>query len=159
MPVLQLLIARLAAVFRGAKLDSEMDEEMRWHVDMETERNRREGMSPDEARCAARRQFGGLDQLKERERDARTWTWPEQLAKDCRYAFRSLAKSPNIAAAAHNEPAVIRERSASRDLQPGHARSCAANVRDVQGKRTIGSSATNDGSGASSPFGTAKGEL
>jgi len=47
----------------------------------------------DEARCAALRQFGGLDQLKERERDARGWVWLEQLAKDCRFAVRSLAKS------------------------------------------------------------------
>lgn len=82
------------ALFRRAKLDREMDEEMRWHVAMETERNCAAGLSPDEARCAALRQFGGLDQLKERERDARGWMWLEQLAKDCRFAMRSLVKSP-----------------------------------------------------------------
>jgi putative ABC transport system permease protein len=96
MPLLCPRLARLVGLFRGSKLDREMDEEMQWHLEMETERNCRNGMSPDEARCAARRQFGGLDQLKERERDARTWTWPEQLAKDCRFAFRSLAKSPGF---------------------------------------------------------------
>src|ERR1017187_390666 len=96
MPFLGSLFARLAALWRRAKLDREMDEEMRWHVEMETERNCAAGMSPDEARCAALRQFGGLDQLKERERDARGWVWLEQLAKDCRFAVRSLAKSPGF---------------------------------------------------------------
>ena len=90
------LFSRLSASFNRRKLDREMDEEMRWHVEMETERNCAAGMSPDEARCAALRQFGGLDQLKERERDARGWVWLEQLGKDCRFAVRSLAKSPGF---------------------------------------------------------------
>ena len=91
------LFSHLSAFFGRRQLDREMDEEMRWHVAMETERNCAAGMSPDEARCAALRQFGGLDQLKERERDARGWMWLEQLAKDCRFAVRSLAKSPGFA--------------------------------------------------------------
>jgi predicted permease len=94
MPFLHSLITRLGALFRGAKLDREMDEEMRWHLEMETERNRAAGMSPEEARCAALRQFGGLDQLKERERAVRGWVWLEHLIKDCRFAIRSLARAP-----------------------------------------------------------------
>jgi len=72
-----------------------MDEEMggmwRWRL----ERNPRgRAMTPDDARCAALRQFGGVDQLKERERDARGWMWLEQLGKDFRFTIRSLTKSP-----------------------------------------------------------------
>jgi len=94
MPLLRPLFARLAALLRGGKLDREMDEEMGWHVEMETERNRAAGMTPDDTRCAALRQFGGVDQLKERERDARGWMWLEQLGKDFRFTIRSLTKSP-----------------------------------------------------------------
>jgi predicted permease len=85
--------SRLSALFRRRKLDREMAEEMQVHLEMETERNRAAGMNADEARHAARRQFGGLDQLKERERDARGWVWLEQLWKDFLLAARTLRKN------------------------------------------------------------------
>jgi len=74
-----------------------MAEEMEAHLERETGRNIAQGMSADEARAAARRAFGGLDQIKERERDARRIRWVEDALRDLRCAIRSLAKSPCFA--------------------------------------------------------------
>ena len=51
-----------------------MAEEMQAHVDLLTERNIAAGMSPEEARNAALRQFGGVEQIKEVAREQRVWT-------------------------------------------------------------------------------------
>jgi predicted permease len=83
----------MSALFSRRRLDWEMAEEMQLHLDRETERNRAAGMRPDEARCAALRQFGGVDQLKERERDERGWVWLEQLWKDFLLASRMLRRN------------------------------------------------------------------
>lgn len=88
------LARKLSALFRRGKLDAEMAEEMRAHLEAETQRNVAAGMSPDEARFAAQRAFGGVEQIKERARDARGWLWVEQLLQDTRFAARGLVKSP-----------------------------------------------------------------
>src|SRR4051812_31924424 len=87
---------RLRALFRREKLDAEMTEEMRAHLEMQTTRNLANGMAPDEARHAARRQFGGMKQLKEQCRDERrrSWVWFDHLAQDLRYAAGSLRRNP-----------------------------------------------------------------
>jgi hypothetical protein len=77
-----------------------MDEEMRAHLARETEQNIARGMAPDQARCAARRAFGGLEQIKERERDARGLPWLEDSLRDLRHAARSLGRNPGFALAA-----------------------------------------------------------
>ncbi len=91
-------LRRLFAFFRRSRLDREMAAEMAAHLERETEQNIRRGLPPDEACYAARRAFGGLDQLKERERDARGWRWLDDLARDARFAVRQLAKSPGFTA-------------------------------------------------------------
>ena len=73
---------------------------MQAHIERETERNRAAGLDPDEARFAALRQFGGLDQLKERERDERSWVWLEQLGKDLLLAGHTLRKNRGFSAVA-----------------------------------------------------------
>ena len=85
---------RFRALFRRKRLESEMSEEMRLHVEMQTEANLASGMSQEEAHFAALRDFGGVEQAKELYRDERRLVWVEQLAKDIRFAARSLAKSP-----------------------------------------------------------------
>ena len=100
MPLFRPLLSRLSALFSRRKLDREMAEEMQIHLAMETERNRAAGMSADEARYAALRQFGGVDQLRERERYTRGWVWLEQLWKDFLLAGRSLRKSPGFSCVA-----------------------------------------------------------
>ena len=75
------------------RLEQEMVDEMREHIEERAERYIESGMSADEARNAAKRDFGGVDQLKEQCRDQRGWFWLEQLAKDLRLTIRSLAKA------------------------------------------------------------------
>lgn len=87
-------LRRIAALFRRSRLDREMAEEMAAHLERETEQNLTRGLPPDEARFAARRAFGGLDQLKERERDARGMRWLDDAIRDVRHGLRRLAKSP-----------------------------------------------------------------
>jgi putative ABC transport system permease protein len=89
-------LARLAAVFHWQRLDREMAEEFEAHLERETEQNIRRGLSPEEERNAARRAFGGMDQLKEIARDQRGWTGLEMVLKEFRLAVRMLAKSPGF---------------------------------------------------------------
>ena len=73
-----------------------MAEEMRLHLEQRAEENIANGMSPEEARYAALRKFGGVEQAKELARDQRSWVWFEQLRQDVRFAARGLAKAPGF---------------------------------------------------------------
>ncbi|ACB75139.1 permease [Opitutus terrae PB90-1] len=75
-----------------------MDEELRAHLDRETEQNLARGLSPADARYAALRAFGGVEQIKERARDDRGFVWLEQLAQDIRQAARQLMRAPGFTA-------------------------------------------------------------
>lgn len=86
------LLRRLYALFRQEKLDAEMSEEMRAHLDYLAAEHEKRGLAPDEARYAALRSFGGVEQVKTRARKQRPFVWLEQLAQDIRFAFRTLAK-------------------------------------------------------------------
>ena len=94
------LLRKLRAVFRKDTLDRELSEEMRHHLELQVEENIAAGMSPDEARYMAQRQFGGVEQIKEQARDVRHWVWLEQLFQDLRYAARALSKSRGFTAVA-----------------------------------------------------------
>jgi putative ABC transport system permease protein len=94
------LLRRLRALFRKDTLDREMSEEMRHHLELQVEENIAAGMNPDEARYQAQRQFGGVEQIKERSRDIRGWVWLEQLFQDLRYATRFLGKNRAFTATA-----------------------------------------------------------
>ena len=91
---------RLRALLRKEKLDAEMTEEMRAHLEMQEQANRAAGMAPDEALYAAQRQFGHMDGIKETARDQRGWVWLEQTLRDVRYAGRMLRKNRGFTAAA-----------------------------------------------------------
>lgn len=88
---------RFRGLLRRRALESELSDELHAHVDELTERNRAAGMTPDEARYAALRTFGGVEQIKERARDERRSGWGEHLAQDTRYAFRQLRRNPGFA--------------------------------------------------------------
>ena len=73
-----------------------MTEEMEQHLERLTERYLAKGMSPEEARKTARRQFGGLEQMKEAARGERILMWPAEFLQDVRYGLRTLAKNPGF---------------------------------------------------------------
>lgn len=85
---------KIRGLFRRKKLDADMAEEMRTHLELQTEKNVADGMSPEAARYAARRQFGGLDQIKELARSQRSGQWIEQIGRDFRYGIRQLRRNP-----------------------------------------------------------------
>ena len=97
---LRVTVSRFLAFFRKKELDREMDEEINEHLEILFEENRRKGMSPQEARYAARRTFGGLDQLKESCRDLRALPLLETTVRDFAYGLRALRKNPGFAAVA-----------------------------------------------------------
>src|SRR6185503_12334522 len=83
---------RLRALFRKAEMERELDEELRFHLEKEIEQNLARGMSPEEARLAALRSFGGVERVKEESRDVRGGRFVEELWQDLRYGLRMLLK-------------------------------------------------------------------
>ena len=81
-------------------LESGLDDEMQFHLDRQTEKNRRAGMSPDEARRQAFVRFGGLERAKESTRDEIRPALLEDSVRDLRYGFRALWRAPAFTAAA-----------------------------------------------------------
>ncbi|MBZ5499053.1 MAG: ABC transporter permease [Acidobacteriia bacterium] len=73
-----------------------MDDELRFHLEMQIERNVDRGMSPGEARHEAMVHFGGIQQVKEECRDARMVRWLDEIRQDLRYACRSLHRKPGF---------------------------------------------------------------
>jgi putative ABC transport system permease protein len=89
----RVFFARLLEWLRPRRVDDDMNAELASHLDHLTDEYVRRGMTRDNARAAARRQFGGLDQTKEAVRDRRGFSHLDALGRDLRYAARLLAKS------------------------------------------------------------------
>jgi predicted permease len=93
-------VARIVSLFRTRKLDVELDEELRFHLEMEEREYLRRGMHLEEARSAARRSFGGVEQTKEVYRDARGIPLISDFVQDLRFGLRFLGREPRFTIAA-----------------------------------------------------------
>ena len=87
----------LRGVFRRDAIERELRDELDGYVAMLVEQKLAAGMSPREARRAARLEFGGLDQVSEQVRDVRLGAWVDQTRADLLYAGRTLGRSPGFA--------------------------------------------------------------
>jgi putative ABC transport system permease protein len=97
---MRMLWCRTIGFLRGRGGDRELDDEVRFHLEMLIDRYIREGMSGRDARAAALREFGGVTQMKEAYRDQRSLPWLETLVHDARYGVRSLFRTPAFTLAA-----------------------------------------------------------
>ena len=94
---MRILLTRCGSLLHIRRLDDDLDEELRAHIDLAIEENLRRGMSPQQARTAALRGFGGVTQTRETYRQQRGLPMLESLNRDIRFGLRQLAKSPGFA--------------------------------------------------------------
>ncbi len=79
------------------ELDGRLDEEIRFHIEQQTEKNIRAGMDAKEGRRAAMLKFGGVESAREYTRDEFRWAWVADFTRDVRIALRGLARTPSFA--------------------------------------------------------------
>src|SRR5687768_1772340 len=91
---------RLRSVVRRNSVEDGLNEEMRFHIDQQTEKNIARGMTPSEARRQALIRFGGLERVKEDTRDEFRPALFEDFARDLRYGARALLRTPGFTAVA-----------------------------------------------------------
>lgn len=87
---------RLRSLLRSRRVEDEMDEELRFHLENKIEEGLAQGLSPEEARYSALRAMDGLERHKEEMRDARGVRWLTDFVADVRYAIRSLRQAPGL---------------------------------------------------------------
>src|SRR5439155_5533347 len=91
---------RLMNLFRRGRLDAEIEEELRFHIEARVRDNLAAGMTAQEARRDAMRRFVGRLQVREASRDADVLVWLQTIAQDARYAIRGFRKNPGVSSIA-----------------------------------------------------------
>jgi len=86
--------------WRKGKRDADLERELRSDLELEEEEHRENGLSPEEARYAAKRAFGNPGLIREQTRAVWSWNWMESLARDLRYGLRTLSRAPGFTIAA-----------------------------------------------------------
>src|SRR5262245_30497482 len=92
-------INRLLNVFRFRRADEELSREVASHLALLEEQHLRRGMTPEDARLAARRAMGSVALAKDLHREARSFAWLEDLRRDLRHGLRGLQRNPGFTAA------------------------------------------------------------
>jgi predicted permease len=95
---LRVFFHRLRGMIFKRRLERDLEEEIRSHLELQIEENVRQGMNLEDARLAALRKFGGVEQVKETYRDRRSFPLVESIFQDLRYALRTLKKNPGFTA-------------------------------------------------------------
>ena len=90
------LLERLFPFSSRRRREAELEDEIRFHLEMAIEENEARGMDPVEARRQAYRSFGGVEQIKEAYRDQQGLPFLDHLGQDLRFALRSLARRPGF---------------------------------------------------------------
>ena len=94
-------LARRVRLLLGRRaFERDLDDEVRFHIEMQTGKNVERGMAPDAARALAEREFGMITRHKEEVRDARGLTWMDDLGRDVRFSLRALRRAPSFVAVA-----------------------------------------------------------
>jgi hypothetical protein len=88
--------AKLNNLLRRDRAERELAREVAAHLTLMEDDFRRRGMTPEEARLAAKRAYGGIEQAKELHRDERSFAWLEQALRDIRYACRNFSRNPGF---------------------------------------------------------------
>ena len=90
------IVAKLRNLLANKRAEEDLAREVASHLTLLADDFERRGMSPEEARLAARRAYGGVEQAKQAHRDERSLLWIEQTMQDLRYGLRTLSKSPGF---------------------------------------------------------------
>src|ERR671931_1029115 len=87
---------RFRSLFRRSRVEQELSDEVRFHLEKLVDENVAKGMKPGEARYAALRELGGVEQIKEECREMRRVNYIESFLQDVRHGLRMLAKNPRF---------------------------------------------------------------
>jgi predicted permease len=95
---LRQLFMKVLTRFTNDRAEEDLEKEIRTHLVLLEDEFLGQGMSPEDARLAARRAYGGVEQAKQLHRNERSAWWLSQTLQDIRYAFRQIGKYPGFAA-------------------------------------------------------------
>jgi polyhydroxyalkanoate synthesis regulator phasin len=87
---------RIRSLFRKSGVENDLSDELRFHLEKLADQFVKQGMTPEEARYAALRELGGVEQIKEECRDMRRVNYIENLVQDVRFSLRQFAKNPGF---------------------------------------------------------------
>ncbi|MBV9156913.1 MAG: ABC transporter permease, partial [Acidobacteriaceae bacterium] len=93
-------LKRIATLFRATHAENELQREIESHLQILQDNFEKSGLSPAEAKLAARRSYGNVEVLKELHRETRSYLWIGNLLKDIGYGWRSLLRSPGFTSVA-----------------------------------------------------------